>query len=142
MLGEAIGSELVLEHLWKVLALVARDFVCGNYSSKLRMLVFEDERVTPVYIISLLGSVSHYKRSGPRGRQFKKNSGSSSSGSGSSSSGSSKVEFCGQCGGRHPAAQCVGVQDSCNICGQYGHFARVCPLAGSQHTAGSCGWIV
>ncbi|KZV35511.1 hypothetical protein F511_32976 [Dorcoceras hygrometricum] len=28
-----------------------------------------------------------------------------------------------------------GVQGSCNICGQYGHFERVCPLAGSQHTA-------
>ncbi|KZV50408.1 hypothetical protein F511_37426, partial [Dorcoceras hygrometricum] len=72
----------------------------------------------------------------PRGRQFKKKSGSSSSGSGSSSSGSSsKVEFCGQCGGRHPTTQCVGVQGSCNVCGQYGHFARVCPFSGSQHTA-------
>ncbi|KZV55556.1 1,4-dihydroxy-2-naphthoate polyprenyltransferase, chloroplastic [Dorcoceras hygrometricum] len=28
-----------------------------------KMLVFEDERVTPVYLISLLGSVSHYERS-------------------------------------------------------------------------------
>ncbi|KZV36751.1 Flowering time control protein FCA [Dorcoceras hygrometricum] len=66
--------------------LVARDFVCGNYSSELRygcelvlqrwmwhgymclladllMLELEDERVTPVYLISLLGSVSHYERS-------------------------------------------------------------------------------
>ncbi|KZV50428.1 actin-depolymerizing factor [Dorcoceras hygrometricum] len=24
---------------------------------------------------------------------------------------------------------------SCNLCGQYGHFARVCPSAGSQQTA-------
>ncbi|KZV34071.1 hypothetical protein F511_25166 [Dorcoceras hygrometricum] len=129
----------------------------------------EDERVTPVYLIYLLGSVIHYERSGrpvvpgmqpspsvqssqppqqqvaqqpehqrfrPPGRQFKKKSGSSSSGSGSSSSGSSsKVEYCGQCGGKHPTAQCVGVQGSCNVCGQYGHFARVCPLSGSQHTA-------
>ncbi|KZV35542.1 hypothetical protein F511_18351 [Dorcoceras hygrometricum] len=39
------------------------------------------------------------------------------------------------CGGRHPTAQCVGVQGSSNVCGQYGHFARVCPLSGSQHTA-------
>ncbi|KZV52059.1 hypothetical protein F511_19403 [Dorcoceras hygrometricum] len=72
----------------------------------------------------------------PRGRQFKKKSGSSSSGSGSSSSGSSsKVEYCGQCGGKHPTTQCVGVQGSYNVCGQYGHFAMVCPLSGSQHTA-------
>ncbi|KZV24864.1 hypothetical protein F511_14747 [Dorcoceras hygrometricum] len=72
----------------------------------------------------------------PRGRQFKKKSGSSSSGSGISSSGSSsRVEFCGQCGGRHPTVQFVGVKGSCNVCGQYRHFARVCPLSGSQHTA-------
>ncbi|KZV29293.1 hypothetical protein F511_22991 [Dorcoceras hygrometricum] len=66
--------------------------------------------------------------------QFKKMSGSSSSGSGSSSSGGTKVEYCGQCGGKHPTAQCVGVQGSCNFCGQYGHFSRVCPLSGLQHT--------
>ncbi|KZV29854.1 hypothetical protein F511_06706 [Dorcoceras hygrometricum] len=53
----------------------------------------------------------------------------------SGSSSSSKVEYCGQCGGKHPTAQCVGVQGSCNVCGQYGHFERVCPLSGSQHTA-------
>ncbi|KZV50871.1 hypothetical protein F511_11550 [Dorcoceras hygrometricum] len=57
------------------------------------------------------------------------------SGSGSSSSSGSRVEFCGFCGGKHPSTQCVGVQGSCNLCGQYGHFARVCPLSGSQHTA-------
>ncbi|KZV28178.1 hypothetical protein F511_20311 [Dorcoceras hygrometricum] len=31
--------------------------------------------------------------------------------------------------------QCVGVQGSCNLCGQYGHFVRVCPSVGSQQTA-------
>ncbi|KZV58317.1 hypothetical protein F511_34267 [Dorcoceras hygrometricum] len=77
---------------------------------------------------------SGHQRFMPRGRQFKKKSSSSSSGSGSSSSGSSKIEYCGQCGGRHPTAQCVVVQGSCNVCGQYGYFARVCPLSGSQHT--------
>ncbi|KZV19159.1 hypothetical protein F511_39496 [Dorcoceras hygrometricum] len=61
----------------------------------------------------------------PRGQQFKKKSGSGSSGSGSSSSSGSRVEFCGFCGGKHPSTQCVGVQGSCNLCGQYGHFARV-----------------
>ncbi|KZV35283.1 hypothetical protein F511_21299 [Dorcoceras hygrometricum] len=72
----------------------------------------------------------------PRGHQFKKKQGSSSFGSGSSSSSSSpRATFCGQCGGRHPSTLCTRVQGSCNICGQYGHFARVCPLAGSQHTA-------
>ncbi|KZV06637.1 hypothetical protein F511_45881 [Dorcoceras hygrometricum] len=71
----------------------------------------------------------------PRGQQFKKKSGSGSSGSGSSSSSGSRAEFCGHCGGKHPSTQCVGVQGSCNICGQYGHFARVCPSAGSQQTA-------
>ncbi|KZV51164.1 hypothetical protein F511_31968 [Dorcoceras hygrometricum] len=72
----------------------------------------------------------------PRGHQFKKKQGSSSSGSGSSSSRSSpRANFCGQCGGKHPSMQCIGVQGACNNCGQYGHFARVCPWAGSQHTA-------
>ncbi|KZV44620.1 hypothetical protein F511_33028 [Dorcoceras hygrometricum] len=71
----------------------------------------------------------------PRGRQFKKKSGSSSSGSGSSSSSSPRAEFCGQCVGKHPTTQCVGVEGACNNFGQYGHFARVCPLDGSQHTA-------
>ncbi|KZV19176.1 hypothetical protein F511_08822 [Dorcoceras hygrometricum] len=71
----------------------------------------------------------------PRGQQFKKKSGSGSSGSGSSSSSGSRAEFCGFCGGKHPSTQCVVVQGSCNICGQYGHFSRVCPSAGSQQVA-------
>ncbi|KZV44276.1 hypothetical protein F511_10395 [Dorcoceras hygrometricum] len=71
----------------------------------------------------------------PRGQQFKKKSGSGSSGSGSSSSSGSRTEFCGFCGGKHSSTQCVGVQGSCNLCGQYGHFARVCLSAGSQQTA-------
>ncbi|KZV48236.1 hypothetical protein F511_26781 [Dorcoceras hygrometricum] len=41
---------------------------------------------------------------------------------------------CGFCGGKHSSTQCVGVQGSCNLCGQYGHFARVCPTAGAQQT--------
>ncbi|KZV31852.1 hypothetical protein F511_43731 [Dorcoceras hygrometricum] len=65
-----------------------------------------------------------------RGQQFKKKSGS-----GSSSSSGSRAEFCGYCGGKHPSTQCVGVQGSCNLCGQYGHFARVCPSVGSQPAA-------
>ncbi|KZV38313.1 hypothetical protein F511_27465 [Dorcoceras hygrometricum] len=72
--------------------------------------------------------VQGHQRFRPRGRQFKKKSGSRSSGSDSSSSGSSsRVEFCGQCGGRHPTVQCVRVQGSCNVCGQYGHL-RECVL--------------
>ncbi|KZV27088.1 hypothetical protein F511_14108 [Dorcoceras hygrometricum] len=67
----------------------------------------------------------------PCGQQFNKKSGSGSSGSGSSSSSGSRVEFCGFCGGKHSSTQCVGVQGSCNLCGQYGHFARVCPSAGA-----------
>ncbi|KZV28043.1 serine/arginine-rich protein specific kinase [Dorcoceras hygrometricum] len=55
--------ELVLCYWLTVSDLVARDFICGNYSSELRMLELEDERFTPVYLISLLGSVSHYERS-------------------------------------------------------------------------------
>ncbi|KZV46962.1 hypothetical protein F511_23564 [Dorcoceras hygrometricum] len=65
---------------------------------------------------------------------IQKKSGSGSSGSGSSSSSGSQVEFCGFCGGKHTSMQCVGVQGSCNLCGHYGHFARVCPSAGSQQT--------
>ncbi|KZV35786.1 hypothetical protein F511_39008 [Dorcoceras hygrometricum] len=71
----------------------------------------------------------------PRGHQFKKKSGSGSSGSGSSSSSGSRAEFYGFCGGKHLSTQCVGVQGSCNICGQYGHFARVCPSVGSHQAA-------
>ncbi|KZV38228.1 hypothetical protein F511_37215 [Dorcoceras hygrometricum] len=81
-------------------------------------------------------SVPVRRRARSRGHQFKAKQGSNSSGSGSSSSSSSpRAIFCGQCGGKHPSTQCVGVQGACNNCGQYGHFARVCPLAGSQHTA-------
>ncbi|KZV19844.1 hypothetical protein F511_22856 [Dorcoceras hygrometricum] len=52
----------------------------------------------------------------------------------SSSSSTSRAEFCGFCDGKHPSTQCVGVQGSCNLCGHYGHFARVRPSAGSQQT--------
>ncbi|KZV52459.1 hypothetical protein F511_20653 [Dorcoceras hygrometricum] len=51
------------------------------------------------------------------------------------SSSGSRAEFCGFCGGKHSSTQCVGVQGSCNICSQYGHFVRVCPSAGSQQDA-------
>ncbi|KZV17474.1 hypothetical protein F511_12580 [Dorcoceras hygrometricum] len=70
----------------------------------------------------------------PRGHLFKKKSGSGSSGSGSSSSSGSRAEFCGFYGEKYPSTQCVVVQGSCNLCGQYGNFARVCPSAGSQQT--------
>ncbi|KZV54966.1 hypothetical protein F511_03572 [Dorcoceras hygrometricum] len=78
--------------------------------------------------------VSGRQRFRLRGQQFKKKLGSGSSGSGSSSSSGSRTEFCGFCGGKHPSMQCVGVQGSCNLCDQYGHFARMCPSAGSQQT--------
>ncbi|KZV28079.1 hypothetical protein F511_31927 [Dorcoceras hygrometricum] len=52
-----------------------------------------------------------------------------------SSSSGSRAEICGFCGGKNPSTQCVGVQGSCNICGQYGHFAMVCLSAGSQQAA-------
>ncbi|KZV26495.1 hypothetical protein F511_19792 [Dorcoceras hygrometricum] len=78
---------------------------------------------------------SDRQRFRPHGQQFKKKSGSGSSGSGSSSSSGSRVEFCGFCGGKHSSTQCVGVQGSCNLCGQYVHFSRVCPSAGSQQIA-------
>ncbi|KZV34530.1 hypothetical protein F511_09268 [Dorcoceras hygrometricum] len=74
------SSVLVLSKVARwVSDLCAWDFACVNYSSELRygcelvysigfgmdfmMLELEDERVTPVYLISLLGSVSHYERS-------------------------------------------------------------------------------
>ncbi|KZV19347.1 hypothetical protein F511_23121 [Dorcoceras hygrometricum] len=59
----------------------------------------------------------------PSGQQFKKKSGSGSSGLGSSISSGYRAEFCGFCDGKNPSTQCVGVQGSCNLCGQYGHFA-------------------
>ncbi|KZV47888.1 hypothetical protein F511_05611 [Dorcoceras hygrometricum] len=82
-----------------------------------------------------LAQQSGRQRFRPRGHQFKKKGDFGSSGSGSSRSSGSKVEYCGLYGGKNPSTQCVGVQGSCNICGQYGHFARVCPLAGSQQAA-------
>ncbi|KZV50358.1 voltage-gated Ca2+ channel, alpha subunit [Dorcoceras hygrometricum] len=61
---EIEGRQEGVSHGGGVSDLVARDFVCGNYISELRILELEDERVTPVYLISLLGSGSHYERSG------------------------------------------------------------------------------
>ncbi|XP_073041877.1 uncharacterized protein [Primulina eburnea] len=70
-----------------------------------------------------------------KGKQFKKQTRSSSSSSGSqrgSSVGSPGGVFCDRCGGKHFSTQCTGVQGSCNICGQVGHYARVCPNAARQ----------
>ncbi|XP_073067158.1 uncharacterized protein [Primulina eburnea] len=51
---------------------------------------------------------------------------------GSSVVGSSNAVYCDRCGGRHFSSQCVGVQGSCYICGQVGHFAKVWPNAQRQ----------
>ncbi|XP_073015083.1 uncharacterized protein [Primulina eburnea] len=70
-----------------------------------------------------------------KGKQFKKQTRSSSSSSGSqrgSSVGSPAGVFCDRCGGKHFSTQCTGVQGSCNICGQVGHYARVCLNAARQ----------
>ncbi|KZV40061.1 hypothetical protein F511_27447 [Dorcoceras hygrometricum] len=67
---------------------------------------------------------SGLQRFRPRGQQFKKKSGSRSSGFVSSSSIGSRTEFCGfAVESILPRSVCVQV--SCNLCGQYGHFARV-----------------
>ncbi|XP_073276408.1 uncharacterized protein [Primulina huaijiensis] len=70
-----------------------------------------------------------------KGKQFKKQSRSSSSSSGSQrggSFGSPSGAFCDRCGGKHISTHCTGVHGSCNICGQVGHYARVCPNAVRQ----------
>ncbi|XP_073064037.1 uncharacterized protein [Primulina eburnea] len=72
-----------------------------------------------------------------KGKQFKRQTRSSSSSSGSqrgSSVGSPGGVFCDRCGGKHFSTQCTGVQGSCNICGQVGHYARVCPNAARQQS--------
>ncbi|KZV18102.1 hypothetical protein F511_35554 [Dorcoceras hygrometricum] len=56
---------------------------------------------------------------------------SSSSGSDRSGGGILTAVFCGQCGGRHPATQCIGVQGACHLCWQHGQFSMMCPSAGS-----------
>ncbi|KZV33020.1 hypothetical protein F511_03286 [Dorcoceras hygrometricum] len=70
----------------------------------------------------------------PKGKFFKKKGQSSSSSSSSEAQsgtgGQYPIIFCERCGGRHPTAECVGVQGFCNRCGQQGHFARVCPSRG------------
>ncbi|XP_073314766.1 uncharacterized protein [Primulina huaijiensis] len=66
----------------------------------------------------------------PKGKQFRKkyqSSSSSSSSSQSATGGQYPVIYCDRCGGRHPTAQCSGVQGSCHTCGQSGHYARVYP---------------
>ncbi|XP_075512571.1 uncharacterized protein LOC142548111 isoform X2 [Primulina tabacum] len=70
-----------------------------------------------------------------KGKQLKKQTRSSSSSSGSqrgSSVGSPGGVFCDRCDGKHFSTQCTGVHGSCNICGQVGHYARVCPNAVRQ----------
>ncbi|KZV36994.1 hypothetical protein F511_20070 [Dorcoceras hygrometricum] len=103
---------------------------CSDFSHEgtqvLQLVVVLTQLVAPQEVAQQSGR----QRFRPRGQQFKKKSGS-----GSSSSSGSRTEFCDFCGGKHPSTQCVGVQGSCNLCGQYGHFARVCPSAGSQQTA-------
>ncbi|XP_073046096.1 uncharacterized protein [Primulina eburnea] len=70
-----------------------------------------------------------------KGKQFKKQTRSSSSSSGSqreSSVGSPVGVFCDRCGGKNFSTQCTGVHGSCNICGQVVHYARACPNAVRQ----------
>ncbi|KZV16774.1 hypothetical protein F511_17350 [Dorcoceras hygrometricum] len=69
----------------------------------------------------------------PRGKQFNRTDSSSSS-LDSSGGANSKSGFCGQCGGRHKASQCLGVRGPCNNYGQIRHFARVCPYASGRHS--------
>ncbi|XP_073304607.1 uncharacterized protein [Primulina huaijiensis] len=74
----------------------------------------------------------HFKA---KGKQFKKQTRSSSSSSGSQrggSVGSPGGVLCDRCGGKHISTQCTGVHGSCNICGQVGLYARVCPNAARQ----------
>ncbi|KZV30424.1 hypothetical protein F511_13008 [Dorcoceras hygrometricum] len=75
---------------------------------------------------------SNRQRFKPRGKQFKKRSNSSSSGFVSSGGSGSGNVSCGQCRGKHMTSQCRGVRGLCHLCGQPGHFSRVCPLMGGQ----------
>ncbi|KZV53159.1 hypothetical protein F511_23516 [Dorcoceras hygrometricum] len=60
-------SQLRCDLLSMFLDLCCSGLRCGTCSSELRMLVLEDERVTPVCLNSLLGSISHYERRGYHG---------------------------------------------------------------------------
>ncbi|XP_075483798.1 uncharacterized protein LOC142523951 [Primulina tabacum] len=86
------------------------------------LLLAEPQSVQPGFPQSFGGNVPMPTRSS-----------SSSSGSQRGSSvGSPGGVFCDRCGGKHFSTQCTGVQGSCNICGQVGHYARVCSNAARQ----------
>ncbi|KZV52279.1 hypothetical protein F511_39916 [Dorcoceras hygrometricum] len=60
----SVGLVLPFRYLAGFSDLCCSRLRCGTCSSELRILVLEDERITPVRLNSLLGSVSHYERSG------------------------------------------------------------------------------
>ncbi|KZV49605.1 hypothetical protein F511_26819 [Dorcoceras hygrometricum] len=144
-IGERVG---VIQLVEEVTQLAVPQEVVECPSSVIQLVEEVTQLAVPQEVVECPSSVAQAVQSGrPVGQGAQSSQGSQSgyqpqqqqvaqqSGRQSSSSSGSRTEFCGFCGGKHPSTQCVGVQGSYNLCGQYGHFARVCPSAGSQQTA-------
>ncbi|KZV56870.1 hypothetical protein F511_26112 [Dorcoceras hygrometricum] len=138
LLSIRYGFELVLQRSYGLLRLLPES---SGFLTGFVVAQYKDVRASgDTALSSPCWDRSHHEPSGnpgsTAGRGFNPAGGApgGSSGSGSSSSSGSRAEFCGFCGGKHSSTQCVGVQGSYNLCGQYGHFARVCPTAGAQQT--------